>query len=46
MEERISGIKFTIEKMGSTVKKNVKYEITLAHNIQEMWGPMRKKINE
>jgi hypothetical protein len=42
MEERISGIKDTIEEINTSIKKNVKYKKFLTQNIQEIWDTMKR----
>lgn len=43
MEERTSGIKYTIRKMATSVKEYIKYEVIQAHTTQEMWMSYEKK---
>ena len=42
MEERISGIKYTIEETDTLVNKNVKSKRYLTQNIQEIWETTKR----
>ena len=42
MEERISGIDDSIEKIDILVKENIKSQEFLTQNIQEIWDSMKR----
>ncbi|MGU7584824.1 hypothetical protein [Enterococcus faecalis] len=41
MEERISGVEDTLEEIDSSTKENLKFNKSLAQNIQEIWDTMK-----
>lgn len=42
MEERISGIEYTIEEMDTLIKENVKSKKFLIQNIQKIWDTKKR----
>ena len=42
IEERISGVKYTIKNIDTTVKENAKYKKLLTQNIQDIQDTMKR----